>query len=29
MGRARTVPVIGYVVAAMFFLSFFKIPPFR
>jgi adenine/guanine/hypoxanthine permease len=29
MGRARKVPAIGYIVAAMFFLSFFKIPPFR
>ncbi len=29
LGRARTVPVFGYVVAIMFFLSFFRIPPFR
>jgi AGZA family xanthine/uracil permease-like MFS transporter len=29
MGKARKVPVIGYIVAAMFFLSFFRIPPFR
>ena len=29
MGRASKVPAIGYIVAAMFFLSFFKIPPFR
>jgi AGZA family xanthine/uracil permease-like MFS transporter len=29
MGKANKVPAIGYVVAAMFFLSFFKIPPFR
>ncbi len=29
LGRARTIPPIGYAVAAMFFLSFFKIWPFR
>jgi adenine/guanine/hypoxanthine permease len=29
MGKARKVPLIGYIVAGMFFLSFFKIPPFR
>jgi AGZA family xanthine/uracil permease-like MFS transporter len=29
MSKGRRVPFIGYVVAAMFFLSFFKIPPFR
>ena len=29
MGRGRRVPPIGYAVAAMFFLSFFKIWPFR
>ncbi len=28
LGRARTVPPIGYAVAGMFFLSFFKIWPF-
>ena len=29
LGRARKIPPIGYAVAAMFFLSFFKIWPFR
>jgi AGZA family xanthine/uracil permease-like MFS transporter len=29
LGRARTVPPMGYAVAAMFFLSFFKIWPFH
>jgi AGZA family xanthine/uracil permease-like MFS transporter len=29
LGRARSIPPIGYAVAAMFFLSFFKIWPFR
>jgi len=29
LGRARTIPPIGYAVATMFFLSFFKIWPFR
>ncbi|HXQ79733.1 MAG TPA: NCS2 family permease [Opitutaceae bacterium] len=28
LGRARTIPPIGYAVAGMFFLSFFKIWPF-
>jgi AGZA family xanthine/uracil permease-like MFS transporter len=29
LGKGRQVPPIGYAVAAMFFLSFFKIWPFR
>jgi hypothetical protein len=29
LGKARQVPPIGYAVATMFFLSFFKIWPFR
>ena len=29
LGKGRRVPPIGYAVAAMFFLSFFKIWPFR
>jgi AGZA family xanthine/uracil permease-like MFS transporter len=29
LGKARAIPPIGYAVAAMFFLSFFKIWPFR
>jgi AGZA family xanthine/uracil permease-like MFS transporter len=28
LGRARAVPPVGYAVAAMFFLSFFRIWPF-
>ena len=29
LGKAREIPPIGYAVATMFFLSFFKIWPFR
>jgi AGZA family xanthine/uracil permease-like MFS transporter len=29
LGKARTIPALGWVVAGMFFLSFFKIWPFR
>jgi AGZA family xanthine/uracil permease-like MFS transporter len=29
LGKGRSIPVLGYIVAGMFFLSFFKIWPFR